>query len=130
VIVTDASVLAPSLVDDGPNGDAARARLGDEELVAPELIDLETASMIRRWHRIGRLSARRAAMALMDLVELPLERAAHRPLLSRCWQLRESVSLYEAAYVALAEALDVVLVTADARLARAPGIRCRVDLMR
>jgi predicted nucleic acid-binding protein len=61
---------------------------------------------------------------------LPLERAAHRPLLTRCWELRENVSVYDAAYVALAEALDVVLLTADARLVRAPGIRCRVELLR
>ncbi len=130
MIVIDASVLAPALVDDGPEGDAARARLGDEELTAPELVDLETTSVIRRLHRSGHLNARRAALALTDLQGLPLERAAHRPLLTRCWELRENVSVYDAAYVALAEALDVVLLTADARLVRAPGIRCRVELLR
>jgi predicted nucleic acid-binding protein len=130
VLVVDASVLAPALADDGGDGDAARARLGGQALAAPELIDLETTSVIRRRLQIGQLQARRAELALTDLFELPLRRVAHRPLLARCWELRENVSVYDAAYVALAELLDAVLVTADARLAGAPGVRCRFDLLR
>ena len=129
MIVVDASVLAPTLGDDGPDGDAARARLRGQSLVAPELIDLETASAIRRQLRAGHLDARRAGLALTDLVELPLRRAPHRPLLARCWELRENVTVYDAAYVALAELLDVVLVTADARIAAALGLHCEVDLV-
>lgn len=72
---------------------------------------------------------RRAELALLDLAELPMKRAAHRPLLARCWELRASVTAYDAAYVALAEALEVVLVTADRRVARAPGIRCPVEII-
>jgi predicted nucleic acid-binding protein len=129
VLVVDASVLAPALADDGPDGDAARARLRGQSLVAPELIDLETTSVIRRQLLAGHLDARRARLALTDLVELTLRRVPHRPLLTRCWELRENVTVYDAAYIALAELLDVVLVTADARLANASGPRCQVELL-
>lgn len=130
MIVVDASVLAPALADDGPDGDRARARLVGDTLAAPELIDLETCSVVRRQLAVGALDARRAQLALSDLIDLPLRRAPHRPLLRRCWELRENLTVYDAAYVALAELLDVVLVTADARLARAPGLRCQLELLR
>ena len=129
MLVVDASALAPALADDGPDGDTARTRLRGESLVAPELIDLETTSVIRRQLQAGHLDARRAELALTDLIELPLRRAAHRPLLARCWELRQNVTVYDAAYVALAELLDVVLLTADARLAKAPGLDCQLDLL-
>ncbi len=115
MLVVDASVLAPALGDDGPDGDAARARLRGQALAAPELIDLETTSVIRRRFQTGALDARRAGLALTDLLELPLRRAPHRPLLARCWELRANLTVYDAAYVALAELLEAVLVTADAR---------------
>jgi predicted nucleic acid-binding protein len=129
VLVVDASALAPALADDGSDGDTARARLRGHVVVAPELIDLETTSVIRRQLQAGRLDDRRAELALADLVELPLRRAPHRPLLARCWELRQNVTVYDAAYVALAELLDVTLLTGDARLAGAPGLRCPVDLL-
>lgn len=129
MLVVDASVLVPALADDGPDGDAARARLRDQRLAAPELIDLETASVIRRGLLFGGLDDRRAALALADLADLPLRRAPHRPLLARCWELRENLTPYDAAYVALAEALGAPLVTADAWLAGAPGPRCPVELL-
>lgn len=129
VLVVDASVLAPALADDGPDGDAARARLRGQSLVAPELVDLETTSVIRRQCRAGHLDRRRAGLALADLVDLPLRRAPHRPLLARCWELSENLTVYDAAYVALAEVLDVVLLTGDARLAKASGPRCEIELL-
>jgi predicted nucleic acid-binding protein len=129
VLVVDASVLAPALADDGPDGDGARARLRGQSLVAPELIDVETTSVIRRQSQEGHVDLRRAGLALTDLVQLPLRRAPHRPLLARCWELRENLTVYDAAYVALAEVLDVVLLTADARLANAPGPRCEIELI-
>ena len=129
MIVVDASVLAPALADDGPDGDLARARLRGETLAAPDLIDLETTSVIRRLFRIGQLDERRADLALMDLVELPLRRAPHRPLLRRCWELRYNLTVYDAAYVVVAEALEVRVLTADARLANAPGPRCEIELL-
>ena len=129
MLVVDASVLAPALADDGPDGDVARARLRGESLVAPELIDLETTTVIRRQLQTGHLDQRRAGLALTDLFELPMRRAPHRPLLARCWELRDNVTVYDAAYVALAEVLGVVLVTADTRLASAPGPRCRLEVL-
>lgn len=129
MIVVDASVLAPALADDGPDGDLARARLRGETLAAPDLIDLETTSVIRRLARIGQLDERRANLAMMDLVELPLRRAPHRPLLRRCWELRHNLTVYDAAYVVIAEALEVRLLTADGRLANAPGPRCEIELL-
>ncbi|CAA9255097.1 MAG: Toxin 1, PIN domain [uncultured Acidimicrobiales bacterium] len=129
MIVVDASALAPALADDGPDGDSARARLRGQSLAAPELIDLETTSVIRRQLLSGHLDARRAELAVGDLTDLPLRRAPHRPLLHRCWELRQNLTAYDAAYVALAELLELVLVTADARLAAAPGPRCRIDLL-
>jgi predicted nucleic acid-binding protein len=128
VIVIDASVLAPALVDDEADGDVARARLRGASLAAPELIDLETASVICRQVRAG-LSERRGQLALADLVNLPMARASHQRLLARCWELKASLTVYDAAYVALAEALGVVLLTADVRLARAPGPRCEIELI-
>lgn len=130
MLVVDASALAPALADDGRDGDTARARLRGQSVVAPELIDLETTSVIRRQLQTGHLDARRAGLALADLVELPLRRVPHRPLLGRCWELRENLSVYDAAYVALAELLDVVLLTADGRLANAPGLRCQLEVLR
>src|SRR5262249_37300529 len=96
---------------------------------APELIDLEVVSVFRR-HVAGRLmSARRAAAAVSDLVDLPLRRSPHRGLVQRIWQLRHGVTPYDAAYISLAEALDAVLVTADRRLARVSGVRCSVEVL-
>lgn len=129
MIVVDASVLAPALADDGLDGDRARSRLTGEALAAPELIDLEVASVFRRLAAAGALPLRRAELALHDLVALPLRRAPHRALVSRCWELRANLTCYDAAYVALAEMLDAPLITADARLSRAPGARCAVEVL-
>ncbi len=129
MIVVDASVLAAALADDESDGDRARARLRGASLVAPELIDLETASVVRRQFRAGKLSERRARLALADLMDLPLRREPHRPLLARCWELKDNLSVYDAAYVALAQTLGVVLLTADVRMAQSPGPRCEIELV-
>ena len=129
MLVVDASVLVVALADDGPDGDRARARLQGERLSAPELVDLEVTSVLRRQVAAGAVSARRASMAIQDLVALPLQRARHRDLLARCWELRENLTIYDAAYVALAEALQADLLTGDRRLARAPGPRCRIETL-
>ncbi len=129
VIVVDASVLVAALGDDGVDGDQARERLRRHSLAAPELIDLEVTSVLRRLLLSGQLPARRAELTISDLVALPLRRVPHRALLPRCWSLRENLTVYDASYVALAEQLDVALVTADARLSKAPGLRCEVDVL-
>lgn len=130
MIVVDASVLATSLGDDGPDGDRARARLRGERLTAPELVDLEVASVWRRQVTAGAMDDRRAILALTDLRALPLRRTPHRPLLARCWELRGNLTIYDAAYVALAEALGALLLTGDGRLARASGPTCTIEALR
>ncbi len=129
MIVIDASVLAPALADDGGDGARARTRLRGEELAAPEIIDLEVASVLRRQVTAGQILERRCLLALADLAEVPLRRAAHRPLLVRTWELRHHLTIYAAAYVALAEALGVPLLTADGHLSRAAGPRCAMELL-
>ncbi len=128
MLVIDASALATALTDDGPDGDLARARLRGEVVAAPELIDLEVASVLRRLTLSGQLPVHRAEQALADLMALPVQRAPHLPLLARCWSLRD-LSGYDASYAALAESLGSVLLTADARLSRAPGLRCAVEVL-
>ena len=129
MIVVDASALIPALIDDGRAGDLSRSRLAGESLAAPELIDLEVVSALRGLARARKVSTRRAVLALEDLGVLPIDRAPHRALLERCWELRSTMTPYDAAYVALSEAMDAVLVTADARLSRAPGLRCRIEVL-
>ena len=129
MIVVDASVLAVALVDTGADGRAARARLTAESLAAPDLVDVEVASVWRRQVAAGLLAEQRAAAAIEDLAALPLRRSPHRRLLARIWQLRQAVTAYDAAYVALAEHLGAVLLTADRKLARAPGPTCRFELI-
>lgn len=129
MIVVDASVVAAALIDAGPEGAQLRARLVGDRLAAPELIDLEVASVVRRRCAAGLLDVPRAEQALDDLLALPIERAPHRPLLPRCWELRHNLTVYDAAYVALAEILEATLVTGDERLGRAAGLRCAIELV-
>jgi len=127
VIVVDASVIVTALADDDADGALARRRLRGERLAAPHLIDLEVTSAWRRLVASGVLDERRAELALDDLAVLRLERVSHTPLLGRCWDLRSTLTAYDASYVALAEALDVPLLTADRRLA--PGVRCTIEVL-
>lgn len=129
MIVVDASVVVTGLADDGPDGDLVRSRLRVEQLVAPHLIDLEVASAWRRLVSAGDVDERRARLALDDLRSLRLERVPHGPLLNRCWELRHNLTVYDAAYVALAELMQIDLLTGDRRLADAPGIRCGVEVL-
>lgn len=129
VIVTDAGVLVAAFVDDGTWGEMARARVRNEDLAAPELIDLEVTSALRGLFRVGKVNEFRARLALADLRRLPLRRASHQGLVTRCWELRNNLTAYDASYVALAELLGATLVTTDARLSRAPQIMCSVDLL-
>ncbi len=129
MIVVDASVLAPALSDDSDEGDHLRRRLRGQTVTAPELIDFEVQSVLRAGVRRGLLDERRARQAWTDLTSAPLHRAPHRPLLHRAWELRDNVTTYDAAYVALAEVLGAILLTTDSKLANAPGIRCEVDLV-
>jgi predicted nucleic acid-binding protein len=130
LIVVDASVLANALADDTADGRLARQRLtSGGELVAPDLVDVETVSVLRRRWLAGDVTARRFSAAVEDLENLSLIRFPTLPLMRRAYELRANVTPYDAAYVALAEQLDCALVTADARLTKARGIKCLVDLI-
>jgi len=122
-------VIAPALADDDEDGERARSRLQGERLTAPEVLDLEVVSVIRKAFASGALSRRRAGLALADLIDLDLERISHRPMLARIWELHENLTPYDAAYVALAETIDATLVTADRRLSLAPGPRCTIEYL-
>lgn len=99
-------------------------------MAAPDLVDVETVSVLRRRWLARDLSARRFRTAISDLGKLGILRVPTLPFMSRAYELRANVTPYDAAYVGLAEALGCPLVTADERLASAPGIRCEVRLIR
>lgn len=130
MIVVDASVLVNAIADDGEGGDAARLRLGQEpSLHAPHLVDLEVLSALRRAYRQGSLDDRRVRLARVDLHALPVQRYEHLAFTDRVWELRDAVTPYDGAYVALAETLGCALLTADARLSKAPGLRCDIEVL-
>lgn len=130
MIVVDASAVLELLLAT-PAAERIAARLLDpaETLHAPHLLDVEVAQGVRRYALSGDLDARRGEHALVDLLDLPLQRHPHTILLRRAWELRRSVSAYDAVYVALAEALDAPLVTRDGRLGRAHGHRARIEVL-
>ena len=96
---------------------------------APELLDVEVAQVIRRYSLAGEIDDRRGQQLLTDLMDLPVERYGHTILLQRIWQLRTNLTVYDAVYVALAEALDAPLLTCDERLAAAPGHGATIELL-
>ena len=129
MIVADASVLV-DLLRGSHDRDAIEHRLlTGESLHAPHLVDLEILQALRRFVRIGEMSRDRAEEVLVDLYDLRLDRYPHTELVSRIWELRDSLTAHDAAYVALAEALEATLVTRDARLARTAGHRARIELV-
>ena len=106
---------------------AVAERLAGAELFTPALLPFECANIIRRLELGGLISADQAAQAHADLLELPVELWPYEALAGRAWQLRSNATIYDAAYVALAEAIGAPLVTADRRLQRAPGVSCAVE---
>jgi len=130
VIVVDASALLEVLLNT-PDADRVSGRLfgSGDTLHVPQLLDLEVAQVLRRYAASGGLTAGRGAQALQDLTDLPLIRYPHDLLLPRIWELRNRLTAYDAAYVALAEALEVPLVTRDVALAGARGHSATVELL-
>jgi predicted nucleic acid-binding protein len=130
VIVVDASALLEFLLQT-PLGTRVEDRLFRDldEFHSPHLVDVEVTQGLRRLVRAGELSPHRAAEAIADLVDLDLHRHPHLDLLARAWKLRENVTAYDAMYVALAEALDALIVTCDTPLATTPGHHAHIEVI-
>jgi predicted nucleic acid-binding protein len=130
VIVVDASILLEVLLRT-PAARSIEERLFEpgETLHAPHLVDLEIAQVLRRYAASGQISGRRGRQALDDLAAVRMGRWPHDALMPRVWELRDNLTAYDAAYVALAEGLDAPLLTRDRRLASAPGLRARVEVV-
>jgi predicted nucleic acid-binding protein len=130
VSVVDASTIVEVLLRT-PDARAIEARLfqNGQTMDAPHLIDVEVAQTIRRYTINHQIDGERGRTALSILADLPINRYPHRFLLPRIWELRNNLTAYDAVYVALAEALDVSLITRDRRLAGAAGHRARVELV-
>ena len=113
----------------GPSAARVRNRLRQaEEVHIPHLFDVEVLHALRHHSLHGDLSGKQSRLILRLLYEMKAVRYPHAPLAARIWELRENLTAYDACYVALAEVLDAPLVTMDARMARAPGIRAEVEL--
>jgi predicted nucleic acid-binding protein len=130
VIVVDASAMLEALLQ-RPAAAAVEDHLFQEGLPvhAPHLIDLEATQVLRRYAATGQIAAARCRKALDVLRDFPLRRYSHDVLLPRIWELRHNLTAYDAAYVALAEALSATLLTRDRRLAAAAGHQARIELV-
>jgi predicted nucleic acid-binding protein len=130
LIVIDASALLEILLrTDRADRLMERAFEGSEQMHAPQLLDIEITQVLRRLVRQKEITVTRAEQALDDLANLLIERHQHQALVPRIWQLRDSLSAYDGAYVALAEALAAPLLTCDAKLAGAHGHRATIELV-
>ncbi|MBP6011644.1 MAG: type II toxin-antitoxin system VapC family toxin [Alphaproteobacteria bacterium] len=130
MIVVDASALLELLLRT-PSAAAIEARLFDldETLHVPHAVDVEIAQVLRRIVAAKQMDAQHCRVILDRWLDVPVKRYPHNVLLPRIWELRQNLSAYDAVYVALAEALDIPLVTHDARLANAPGHTAKIELI-
>lgn len=130
MIVVDASAVLEVLLRT-PAAAAVEQRLfaPGETLHGPHLIDLEVAQVLRRYAAAREIAPERGRLALADFADFPIERYPHTILLPRIWELRANLTAYDAAYLALAEALDAALLTRDRKLAAATGHRVRIELV-
>jgi predicted nucleic acid-binding protein len=130
VIVADASAVVELLLGGETAAPVATRLLDPAETVhVPHLLDVEVAQALRRYALSRELDPERGMNALADLGDLPFRRYPHTMLLDRAWELRRSVSAYDAVYIALAEALEAPLLTRDRRLARSHGHFARIELI-
>jgi predicted nucleic acid-binding protein len=130
MIVVDASALLEALLRSS-EARFVETRLFEsgETLHAPHLLDIEIAQVMRRYVARGEVDEVRGGQALAILSDMPVRRYPHGVLLPRIWELRSNLTAYDAAYVALAEALDAPLLTRDRRLANASGHHARIELV-
>lgn len=124
--VVDASLLVAALVDSGPAGRWAESIVERGSLVAPELVLVETANVLRRLERARQISSLEATSAHRDAVRLDLGLFPYEPFAPRIWALRDNLTSYDAWYVAVAEALACPLATLDVQLSRAAGPECEI----
>jgi predicted nucleic acid-binding protein len=129
MIVVDTSAVIGALVGRPADAGLVERIAGAGELHAPHLIDVEFLHALRRLVVSGGIGDHRAEDARRDFADLQVVRYPHVPLLDRMWELRHNLTSYDAAFVVLAEALEVPLVTCDGRLARSSGHRARIELM-
>ena len=130
MIVIDASVLANVVGDDGNDGQRARLEFRNAgDVAAPDLADVETVAVLRKRWIAGTVSDQRFAAAVDDLEQLEIDRYPALRFMRRAYELRANVTVYDAAYVALAETLACELLTADQRLANASGPRCTIRVL-
>jgi predicted nucleic acid-binding protein len=123
-VVLDASVLVAALVDSGAHGQWAEDVLAIESVHAPELVRVESANILRRLERGKQITTPEANAAYDDLIQLEMQLFPFEPFEERVWELRHTVTCYDAWYVAVAEALSLPLATLDGRLRKAKGPRC------
>ena len=122
MLVVDTSAVLAALASRPPEPTLLQRLADDGDLQAPHLIDIEILNALRGLVRSGQLSQDRAQDVRSDVEDLAITRYGHQPLADRVWALRHNLTAYDAAFVALADALEVPLVTCDARLANAPGV--------
>ena len=127
--VLDASVAVTALTQ--PDSPAAGLLAGDDAVFqVPSIFDAEILGALRGLVRGGKFDAAAAADLIADLIVLPVDRWHMSPLLPRMWELRENLTSYDAAYVALAETTGTILVTGDERIAAAPAVRCAIQIIK
>jgi predicted nucleic acid-binding protein len=125
-LVCDASAVVAALLDGGPAGTWVAGQLRGRALVAPDLLPFEVANVLRRQELAAAVTADQAAQAHRDLLDLAVELWPYELLAGGSWARRETLSIYDAAYIALAERTGADLITLDVRLARAPNLPCEV----
>ena len=128
-VVLDASAFVHVYTERTASADDARRRFGHLTVHTPHLFVAEVGSVARRLVLGGGASAERGLALIDGAASISSRQHPHRPLVRLAWSLRRNVSFYDALYVALAAALSVPLLTADARLARSPGLLCDVQLV-
>jgi predicted nucleic acid-binding protein len=131
MIVVDASAITELLLQT-PLGTRVEHRVyrTDEDVHAPQVIDVEVLSALQRLNQAGEVTSERAEEAVTDLGLLRLIRHSHVDLLARAWELRQNVTMYDAMYLALAEALDATVVTCDGPFGAAPGHAVSIEVIR
>lgn len=128
--VVDASALVAALTRKDAVGATVRKVIGNHRAHAPYLIDADVGQALRGLERRGEITEADAATGLRALPGLIDERYDHTPLLGAAWTIRHTVSFYDGLYAMLASTLGLPLLTGDARLSKAPGLPCQVELLR